>query len=47
MKHTHIKTVAAWTLLAAIVVALLVTLISTLRHTSIAMRISPALALRD
>lgn len=39
--------IGVWTLLAAIVIALIVTLISTLRHTSIAMQISPALALRD
>ena len=39
--------IGAWTLLAAIIIALVVTLISTLRHTSIAMQISPALALRD
>jgi ABC-type antimicrobial peptide transport system permease subunit len=39
--------IGAWTLLAAIFIAILVTLISTLRHTSIAMRISPAQALRD
>lgn len=39
--------IGAWTLLAAILIALLVTLISTLRHTSIAMQMSPAQALRD
>lgn len=39
--------IGAWTLLAATVIALLVTVISTLRHTNIAMQISPSLALRD
>lgn len=39
--------IGAWTLLAAMFIALLVTLISTLRHTTIAMQISPAQALRD
>ncbi len=39
--------IGAWTLLAALLVALLVAFAATLRHTTIAMRMSPALALRD
>ncbi len=39
--------IGGWTLLAAVLLALLVTFISTLRHTVIAMRLAPAQILRD
>ena len=38
--------IGGWTLLAAVLIAMLVTLVSTLRHTRVAMHISPAEALR-
>jgi putative ABC transport system permease protein len=39
--------IGAWTILAALVVAFAVALLSTLRHALTAMRIRPALALRE
>jgi putative ABC transport system permease protein len=39
--------IGAWTILAALLLALLVTLGSTLRHTLAAVRIRPARALRE
>jgi len=39
--------VGVWTLVAALVVALLATFVSTLRHTLIALRMAPAFILRD
>jgi hypothetical protein len=39
--------IGAWPLLAALALAVLVTLLSTLRHTLGALRITPALILRD
>lgn len=39
--------IGAWTLLGALLVALVVTLASTMRHTVVAMKMPPALILRD
>jgi len=39
--------IGGWTLMAALLLALLVTFVSTLRHTVIAMRLAPAQILRD
>jgi len=45
--YTEHAPVAGWTLAAALLLAILVALLATTRHTLTAMRMSPALALKD
>ncbi|OEZ59871.1 ABC transporter permease [Duganella sp. HH105] len=45
--YTEHAPIGIWTLLAALAMAMLVALLATTRHTATALRMSPALALRD